>query len=192
MSSQPDHAEAVIAADLVQRIGSGDSQAEGALVARYRPRLLHVLSRMTTDFAFAEDVANEALLIAIKQLRGSPIETPSRLGGYLYGIAKNVMRSEQRKFSKEADTEPELLDLVATESPNQQQLVEQMDTRAVVQRVMKSVANERYREALLRYYLHQQDKDDVCAAMKMSRRDFTQVLSRARKSFRSVMEAEHE
>ena len=189
VSSEPEISEAQVATDLVERIHAGDKQAESALVARYRPRLLHALARMTPDFSFAEDAANEALLTVITQLRNAPIDSPARLGGYLYGVAKNVVRSERRKFTKESETEPELLDLVAAESPNQSELLEQMDISLSVRQVMDEVSNERYREVLLRYYLRQEDKDEICAAMSLSRRDFTQVISRARKSFLKAVRA---
>lgn len=186
MSNEPNISEAQVAEDLVSRIHAGDRLAESALVARYRPRLLHALVRLVDDFSYAEDAANEAILIAIKKLRLAPIESPARLGGYLFGIAKNVTRNEQRKSSKELDSDPELLDLVASASPNQVELLEQRDLRAVVRQVMDEVTNDRYREVLLRYYLHQEDKEEICEAMQLSRRDFTQVISRARESFRKA------
>ena len=192
VNSEPELSEGQIASDIVERIGGGDRQAEATLVARYRPRLLHVLARMTSDFSLAEDVANEALLTVISQLREEPIDSPSRLGGYLYGVAKNVMRSQQRKFNKESGTEPATLDLFAAPIPNQTELLEQMDVSRTVRRVLDEVSNERYREILMRYYLHQEGKDEICDAMGLSRRDFTQVISRARKSFRNAVRANDE
>ena len=46
LSSEPDTPEGQIASDIVERISSGDRQAEAILVARYRPRLLHARKRM--------------------------------------------------------------------------------------------------------------------------------------------------
>lgn len=189
MSAEPEISEAEVATDLVSRIHSGDRVAEAALVARYRPRLLAALARLVDDFSFAEDAANEALLITIGKLRATPIDAPARLGGYVFGVAKNVIRNEQRKSSKESDFAPDLLDLVASTSPNQVELLEQRDISIVVKQVMDSISNDRYREVLVRFYLQQEDKEQVCKAMQLSRRDFTQVISRARNSFRKIMRA---
>lgn len=189
VSAEPEISEAQVATDLVTRINSGDRVAEGALVARYRPRLLYALTRLVEDFSYAEDAANEALMIAIGKLRSAPIETPARLGGYLFGIAKNVLRNERRKSSKESDFDPELLDLKASPNLNQVELLEQRDIGIVVRQVMDSITNERYREVLMRFYLQQEDKEQICKTMQLSRRDFTQVISRARESFRKVVRA---
>jgi RNA polymerase sigma-70 factor (ECF subfamily) len=189
VSAEPEISEAQVATDLVSRINNGDRVAEGALVSRYRPRLLYALARLVEDFSYAEDAANEALLIAIAKLRSAPIETPARLGGYLFGIAKNVLRNERRKSSKESGFDPELLDLIASTSLNQVELLEQRELGIVVRQVMDSVTNQRYREVLVRFYLQQEDKEQICNAMQLSRRDFTQVISRARESFRKVVRA---
>lgn len=191
LSSASELPEGQLATDIATRISQGDRQAEGAFVARYRPRLLHTVARLTSDFALVEDITNEALLIAISNLRTNLISDPSRLGGYTYGIAKNLLRATKRKSQQELESDPQLIDLVASESPGHQEILEQIEITQMIRRVIETVEPTRYREILVRHYVHQQDKEAICEAMGLTSLHFNRVLHRAKQSFKKEMEASH-
>jgi len=94
--------------DLVRAALGGSQEAFGVLVTRYqRPAYLVALS-ITGNPQDAEDVAQEAFLVALKALEDN--RDPGRFGGWFLTIvrnrAKNLLRRE--KIRKTDDLAPEL------------------------------------------------------------------------------------
>jgi len=188
MSSLSEPPEAEMAADLVRRIHAGDTSAEQAFVTHYRPRLLYALARLVNDPSETEDFANEALFVAIQQLRDKPIDDPTRLGGYAYGIARNLLRNAQRKTRRESDADPQFFSRFASAGADQAQLLDQIEVARIVRQVVDTVDPPRYREILLRYYVQDEDKDSICKHMDLSALHFNRVLFRARQAFKKLMQ----
>ncbi len=188
MSPGVEAPEAELATALVNRIHAGDRDAEAEFVDHYRARLLYAVARMIDHGSDAEDIVHEALLIAIQNLRNKPIERPEQLGGYTYAIARNLFRADRRKRSREVGTDPELLNLVAAHNPDHAEALERVHTAQRVRRFIADIEPPRYRELLVRYYVHQQTKDDIRAAMNLSAVHFNRVLFRAKQSFKKLVE----
>jgi RNA polymerase sigma-70 factor (ECF subfamily) len=94
--------------ELVRAALGGAQEAFGVLVTRYqRPAYLVALS-ITGNPQDAEDVAQEAFLVALKRLEDN--REPERFGGWFFTIvrnrAKNLLRRE--KIRKTDDLAPEL------------------------------------------------------------------------------------
>lgn len=80
---------------LMAGVAAGDRRAFGHLVDRHRDRLVAYLSRLTGDRAQAEDVAQEAF---VRLFRAAPGYSPQgQLSGYLFRIATNLLRSQERR-----------------------------------------------------------------------------------------------
>jgi RNA polymerase sigma factor (sigma-70 family) len=85
---------------LVARARSGDREAFGRLVSRHRPMLLRLAQRLLTEPVEAEDVAQEACLVAFLTL--DRLEQPERFGSWLAGIGLNLARMRLRRTGSEA------------------------------------------------------------------------------------------
>jgi RNA polymerase sigma-70 factor, ECF subfamily len=82
-------------ADLMARMGRGDAQALGCLVDRYKDAIVNYLTRLTGSRDRGEDVAQEAFL---RLYQAAPrYREDGRLVAYLYRIATNLVRSEERR-----------------------------------------------------------------------------------------------
>jgi RNA polymerase sigma-70 factor (ECF subfamily) len=80
---------------LMERAAAGDRHAFGLLVERHRDRMVGYLSRLTGDRDRAEDLAQETF---VRLFRAAPDYTPQgQLPAYLYRIATNLLRSEERR-----------------------------------------------------------------------------------------------
>ncbi|MBM3500067.1 MAG: sigma-70 family RNA polymerase sigma factor [Armatimonadetes bacterium] len=91
---------------LVQRTLAGDATAYGALVDRYRMRILNLTYRMLGDRERAEDAAQEAF---IRAYRGLKSYRPSgRFSAWLFATASNLCidRLRQRPFAHASLDEP--------------------------------------------------------------------------------------
>jgi RNA polymerase sigma-70 factor, ECF subfamily len=90
-------------AQLARDAGQGDSAAFGVLVDRYRATLVGYVAGMLGSRDDAEELAQEAFLRAWRQ--APTLREPSKVGGWLCQIARNLAISHVRK--------PRLVPLVA-------------------------------------------------------------------------------
>jgi RNA polymerase sigma-70 factor, ECF subfamily len=85
---------------LVHAARSGDKEAFGALLARHRPMLVALCTRMLGDRMLAEDAAQEAAVEALLSL--DRLQRPDRFGSWLSGIGLNICRMWLRYRSRDA------------------------------------------------------------------------------------------
>ncbi len=90
--------EARIAADLVRRIRGGDRPAEDKMIERYSRGVLLLLSRLSGSAEVAEDLHQETFRVVLERLRGSGLEDPGRLVGFIQGTARHLFLGERRKY----------------------------------------------------------------------------------------------
>ncbi len=95
----PSHADlgpdAPTDAELMERVRDGDREAFGDLVDRYKDDLVAYLARLTRSRERAEDLAQETFL---RLYRGaSRYREQGRLAAFVYRIATNLLRSEERR-----------------------------------------------------------------------------------------------
>ncbi len=80
---------------LYARTRQGDRAAFGELVERHKDELVNYLTRLSGDRTQAEDLAQEAFLRLYE--RGGSYREQGRLKAYLFRIATNLLRSQQRR-----------------------------------------------------------------------------------------------
>ena len=90
--SAPDDAE------LMARVQRGDRDAFAALVDRHRDPLVRYLGRLTSDRERAEDLAQEAFVRLFQH--AADYREQGHLTAYLYRIATNLLRSEERRRAR--------------------------------------------------------------------------------------------
>ena len=88
-------------AELVQRIGSGDRDAETELFRRMAPRVRLYGLRHLRDEAAADDLTQMVLMTAIEALRASRLREPEKLAPFVLGTCRmtvlDLRRGAQRK-----------------------------------------------------------------------------------------------
>lgn len=82
-------------ADLIARVRSGQTAAFGEIIDRYKDSLVGYLIRLLGNRERAEDIAQDAFL-KLYQRSGS-YEERGQLKAYIFRIATNQLRSEQRR-----------------------------------------------------------------------------------------------
>jgi RNA polymerase sigma-70 factor (ECF subfamily) len=186
--SEPDD-EAAVAADLVRRIAARDAAAEGELVERYQRGVLYLLRRLGALPELADDLQQETFRIVIERLRQEGLADPAGLAPFLRGTARNLLIAERRKAARRRTwgDSGELAEAVAP-APSQLQTVLHDEEARIVRDLIAELPNGRDRELLLRFYVAEEEKETICAALGLDSLHFNRVLFRARQRFKELME----
>lgn len=183
--------EAEVAADLVRRIGAGEPLAEGELVGRYSRGLLFHLRRMTGDPSWSDDLHQETFRVVIERLRSGGIAEPGRLAGFVLATGRNLFLGGWRKQKRRGERDAP--DAAAVDPPDPApgqltRLVREEEIRKV-RRLIGELGTDRDRQILFRFYVAEEEKENICSDLGLSSLHFNRVLFRARQRFRELMEA---
>jgi len=184
--------EAHTAARIVRGFcGSPEERArcEAEMVERYSRGLEYLLARQIGDGERARDLLQETFCIAIEKLRNTEIEQPERLAGYLRGIAIRVALNAGRRSRREPiGLDSAAIEAVPHKERRQFQHVADEETQAAVHKILQSMPVERDRELLIRFYVYDQDKQEICRELGLNSLHFNRVLFRAKGRFRKLLE----
>lgn len=189
MTTPAERRRANPAADLVHRIAAGDRQAEARLVELHSHGLSYLLKRLSGNPALAEDLHQETFRIVLEKAREGALREPEKLAGFIRGTAKNLLLAEHRKAARrlepqEVEQSPE----VADPAPGALAQVLQEEDRRHVRRVLSELPLDRDRQLLLRFYIAEEPKEQICEALGLSERQFNVALFRARQRFKQLLE----
>jgi RNA polymerase sigma-70 factor (ECF subfamily) len=181
--------EARTAARIAQGVREDRGDAKRELIERYSPGLLYLLKRRMGDEESARDLLHDTFCIALQKLRGMDLENPERLAGYLRGIAVRVAFNALRRRHREpSGVEQSIVDAIEDLAPRQFEKLSNDGTKSAVQTLLDSMPVQRDRDLLVRFYVLDQDKDEVCKALGLDSLHFNRVLYRAKARFRQIIE----
>ena len=100
---------------LVARLRAGDAGAFDEVYERYRPRLFAFLLRMTRNRMLAEDLLDDTWLRLVAHT--SRLLPDTRLGPWLFTVARNLYWNHRRDARVEETFAPELLALWPSPAP---------------------------------------------------------------------------
>jgi len=192
-SSEPEMSSSlreVSASDLVRRIQQGDPAADGELVARFSEGLTFLLRRWTRDRTAAEDLFQETFRLALEKIRKGEVRDPDRLAGFLRSLAKNLSIEHYRRGSRRDVREEELEAAAELSTPEAGQLghLLRQEKAALVRQVLEELGSERDRQVLFRFYIAEEDKEQIRSDLGLTGPEFNLVLFRARRRYRDLYE----
>lgn len=180
--------EAALAGELVARIRAGDRSAESAFVEAYSRGLLFYLKHRCGDAALADDLHQEAFKIVLQRLRGKGIDDPTRVVGFLRRTAKNLLIAGHRKAARrQTRNDEEVVQAMPDRSPDPLSLSLLKESVEMVRSVIAELPNERDRRLLYRFYVAEDEKDEICEALEIAPSHMKRVLFRARQRFKDKL-----
>ncbi len=159
------------------------------LVAQLQSGLRLVANRAAGgDFELARDVCQEALVIVIRRLRSTGLENPAMLAAFAAQTARNLVTAARRKtYRQRTDPDGETIGDIADPRPAAQEQLAAGGIAVIVNRILAELPGERDRTILIRFYLKEDDKSDICRDLNLSELGFNQVIFRARKRLRQLL-----
>ncbi len=166
---------------------AGNRSAFEQLVVRYQNLITSLAYSRTGDIQRSEDIAQQAFLTAWQ--KRSELEDPSRFGGWLRSIARNITLNSNRK-SKRLDRSAQSLD--GTTEPTVETDPVQKAVSSEQQQLLWSTLNnipEQYREPLVLFYREDKSVSQVADMLGLSIDATKQRLARGRAMLKSEVES---
>jgi RNA polymerase sigma-70 factor (ECF subfamily) len=171
----------------MQRITAGDADAEAELVRRYKNGIAIIISRIVHDESVTEDLSQDTFRIALEKIRKGDVREPERLSGFICGIARNVAIDHIRRKQR-ATHQEEIGNAEQIPDPQADQFEQlwRKERAEIVRQTIKELKVERDREVLSRYYIAEEDKEQICADLGLTSQQFNSVIFRALKRYKEL------
>ncbi len=166
-----------------------DSEAgQMELVNRFSRGLTCMLIKRTGNPDLSQDLVQETFRLVIQKLRNGEVKEPAKIIGYLRQVAINLLIANHRKNKhwvqgEENMSEPE------DAAPSGESRLEQNQRVQLVRKVIAEMTKPRDREALIRFYVAEEDRTQICADMKLDTLQLTKILHRARGRFKQIWQS---
>jgi len=161
-----------------------------AELQRLREGVLSLLRQELRDKRLAEDLCNEAFRIVLERMREQPLEDPDKLGSYLAQTARFIARSHRRDTSRRRTFtgQQEVIEGYGDPAADPTTATQTDERAKAVRKVLEEFPFARDREVLVRLYLRDQDKEEICRELGIDETHFRRVVFRARERFRVLIE----
>jgi RNA polymerase sigma-70 factor, ECF subfamily len=174
-------------ADMVSRIIAGDPRAEEVMVHRYKDGISIIIGQIVRNQDATEDLYQETFRIALGKIRRGDVREPERLSGFICGIARNLAIEHVRKLGKlKKQEEIEKAELISDPAPSPLENLCKKESARIVRQVINELKVERDREVIFRYFIAEEDKDQICADLGLTRLQFNNVISRALQRYKEL------
>ncbi|MEM9624454.1 MAG: sigma-70 family RNA polymerase sigma factor [Pseudomonadota bacterium] len=183
---------ALMDAELARRISTGDTAAENELCRRFVPKLCASLARRTANFADAQDIAHDTMLVILKKLREETLQDPDRLSNYIHRTARFLLSGEQRRaFNAWRCSDIDVEEMTTLNSPSQSEEVAKTEYKQAIWQKISRLNRERDRQILIQRYLLERTKQEVCDNLQLTPDRFDRVLYNARQRLAAAVGAEN-
>ncbi len=160
---------------------------ERALLRDY-PGLVTLLGRRCGDRQLARDLLHDAIVTALDKLAAGAAVPPAVLAGFVFRTAMNHLRNHQRHLQLRCESEADIESFAGEADSGPEAQSQRAKLREIVRRVLQGLSSSRDREVLIRYYLDEEDKSQICESYNLSGAQFDRVIFRARDRLRALVE----
>jgi RNA polymerase sigma-70 factor (ECF subfamily) len=180
------HGTKIDETDFVARVAAGDKNAEREFIVHYQQGIRVLVRRYCrSDDVAVEDLAQDVLLRVLERLRAGAIRDSAALPAY---IQATIVHATSAEYRNRRPTEPaeSIEHIAAVGSPPEQFSGAQL--RQTLYTLLTELPVARDRELLKRFYLDEEDKEDVCRQLGIDDAHFHRVVFRARERFRALLD----
>lgn len=177
--------------EVISAVLSGDVNAYGVLIGRYKEPIFNLMYRMTGCYEDAVDLAQETFIKAYERL--CCFRKGERFFPWVYTIGLNHARNHLRRSKIHRTIPIEECDLGSgLDYPAQQE--ERMCSRLDIQRLRKALDQLPfdYREALILRYHADVPVEEIAASLKLSESGARMRISRGLKKLREIVMREED
>ncbi len=173
--------------ELATRILAGEREAEAELFHRYRSGVEIIVRRIAKSPHFAQDICQDTFRLVLEKIRRGDLRDPAKLSGFVCGIARNLAIEHLRRIKRfETTSEVGALESLSNPAPDQLNLLLKKEKAHAIRAMLDELEPARDREILYRFYLTEDDKEQICNDLGLSSLHFSRVLYRAKERFKTL------
>ncbi|HXA83473.1 MAG TPA: RNA polymerase sigma factor [Candidatus Dormibacteraeota bacterium] len=167
--------------ELLRQLSKGNEAAFTALYERYQGPVYRFVLHMSGHTATAEEVTQEVFTLLIGNPRGYNGDKGS-VGGYLFGIARNLTRRVLERARLDMPIEEEWLDTGEAGFTSDLDVLSELSNTELLEYLRKAVLAlpEQYREVVALCDLEEMSYADAAALLECSQGTVASRLHRAR------------
>lgn len=169
---------------LVQAVLSGDNEAYGELVRRYRNVALGIAHSRLGDYDAAMDVAQEALVTAYVQL--PTLREPARFAAWLCRIANNIALVRLRRHRQTHSLDSQEFIGLQSDEADPADAVERSSERDLVREALARLSDQD-RVSTVLHYVSGYSHEEIARMLGVSSSSVKSRLYRARRQLREEM-----
>jgi RNA polymerase sigma-70 factor (ECF subfamily) len=122
-------------------------------------------------------------------VRAGEVREPERLSGFISSLTRNLVieyfrRSSRQQARQEADADQR----IPSPQPSQLDQLLRKEQGLLARRVLEALPSDRDRKVLYRFYIADDEKEQICADLEVSSGHFNQILCRARERYKKLFE----
>jgi RNA polymerase sigma-70 factor, ECF subfamily len=172
---------------LAKRIMAGDSAAEEEVVRYYNQGVSIIIDQIVRGRSVTEDLTQDTFKIVLAKVRQGELREPERLSGFVCSVARNtaidyIRRTRHLQHQEAAGYAEQIPD----PAPTQLEEVLEQEKSMLVRQLINELKMERDRHLLFRYYIAEDDANQICADLGLTRSQFNNILYRATKRFKQL------
>ena len=174
--------------ELLKQLAKGNETAFSALYERYQGPLYRFALHMSGNGATAEEVTQEVFMLLIGNPKGYD-ETKGTVGGYLFGIARNLTRRAMQRSRLDLPIEEEWLDNGDSPFASDLDVLADLSNSEQLEYLRKAVLAlpEQYREVVALCDLEEMSYADAAALLDCQPGTVASRLHRARTMLRTKL-----
>jgi RNA polymerase sigma-70 factor (ECF subfamily) len=167
--------------ELLRQLSKGNEAAFSTLYGRYQGPLYRFALHMSGNTATAEEVTQEVFMLLIGNPKGYDA-TKGPVGGYLFGIARNLTRRVLQRSRLDLPIEEEWLDTGDAGLTSDLDVLSELSNSELLEYLRKAVLAlpEQYREVVALCDLEEMSYADAAALLECSQGTVASRLHRAR------------
>lgn len=173
-------------AEWLQRIGSGDPQAETALVLFFAPGVRAIVGNLGVPPGNVADVVQDALLDVLLAARKGRIAQPATLRSFVARTARNAAIDHLRSGRSRQTVHGHDLEQLVDESSSPLERLDLAQAHRVVLEVIGGLS-ERDATLLKSYYLDDEERVALSTRLEMSPSQFDRTLWRIKQKVRIAL-----
>jgi RNA polymerase sigma-70 factor, ECF subfamily len=170
-------------ARLVQRIQDGETSAMEELYRVFSKGVRFFLCRQLGPQDL-DDKVHDIFMIITESIQNGELREPDRLMGYVRTVVRRQVAAhiEVAVHTRRNQTDLEYGDALSDHNPNPERSMIDRQNTQLARRILNSL-NERDRQILVRFYLEEQEPEQICREMNLTENQFRLIKSRAKARF---------
>jgi len=180
---EPENTAATEWANLVESIRAGDQAAMTQLYSTFGRGVRYYLSRQL-GAQDIDDKVHDTFLVVLGAIQRGELREPDRLMGYVRTVVRRLVATHIGRMVEERKERMDLEDglKMADERVDPERDTLRRQKMDIMQQVLRTISR-RDREILTRFYLYEQNQEQICREMGLNDTQFRLLKSRAKHRF---------